>query len=52
MKEGTAVPTSFYCCKRYRMQYAHAKAEKVPGTESLAVNSSYLWMLELDHKES
>ena len=45
MKEGIAVPTSFYCCKRYRMQYAHAKAEKVPGTESLAVNSSYLYML-------
>ena len=45
MKEGTAVPTSFYCCKHYRMQCVHAKAEKVPGTESLAVNSSYLYML-------
>ena len=45
MKERTTVPTSFYCCKHYMMQCVSVKTEKVPGTESLAVNISRLYML-------
>ena len=45
MKEGMTVPTSFYCCKHYMMQCVRVKTEKMPGTESLAVNISCLYML-------
>ena len=45
MKERTTVPTSFYCFKHYMMQCVRVKTEKVPGTESLAVNISRLYML-------